>query len=160
MGAHFSPAPPAAIVRLLSRFDRDQLAGFITVAIDLLDLAEPDTDSDEGDTEDAFAFSPGAQAHADAYGAGCPASDPGDISATEWHTRRRGKHRQDPGVFGPHGNVHEDDELAGDETDGVGAEDEPCGWFEGRHNGYAGGCPISDPGGCEHDGREPTECFA
>jgi hypothetical protein len=35
-------APPAAISRLLARFDREQLAGFIEVAIDLLDVAAGD----------------------------------------------------------------------------------------------------------------------
>lgn len=44
-----------------------------------------------------------------------------------------------------------DVELNGDEQDGTGAEDE-----EGGHTVYAAGpgCEISDPGGCEHDGRE------
>ncbi len=44
MGAPFIPPPPAAVSRVLATFDRDQLAGFITVAIDLLDLADGDTD--------------------------------------------------------------------------------------------------------------------
>ena len=45
------PAPPEAITRVLSRFDRAQLVGFIAVAIDLLDLADGDTDI-EDDNED------------------------------------------------------------------------------------------------------------
>jgi hypothetical protein len=44
-----------------------------------------------------------------------------------------------------------DAETNGDEMDGSNAEDEICN-FEG--DGEAG-CPIADPGGCEHDGREP-----
>ena len=81
------PVPPAAIFRILSRFDRDQLAGFITVAIDVLDLAEPDSDL----------------------------------------------------------------EPDGDELDGTAAEDDFY-----AHSKWLGepGCPIADPGGCEHDGRE------
>ncbi|WP_188446140.1 hypothetical protein [Sphingomonas psychrolutea] len=69
----------------MSRFDRDQLAGFITVAIDLLDLAESNSDL----------------------------------------------------------------EPDGDELDGNNSED------DFMHHGHWGpGCPIADPGGCEHYGRE------
>ena len=46
MGAHerFAPPPPppAAVSRVLATFARAELEGFIAVAIDLLDLAEPD----------------------------------------------------------------------------------------------------------------------
>ena len=44
-------------------------------------------------------------------------------------------------------------ELNGDELDATGAEDEMApgvAWS----NDQGPGCPISDPGGCEHDGRE------
>jgi hypothetical protein len=48
-----------------------------------------------------------------------------------------------------------DVERNGDELDGsYDAEDE----FEEyslRHTDPGAGCPVSDPGGCEHDGREP-----
>ena len=83
------PAPPAAISRVLARFDRPALEGFIAVALDLLDLADGDPDLEE----------------------------------------------------------------AGDETDGNSAEDEPCARFAEMGNGL--GCDVSDPGGSEHDGREP-----
>ena len=45
-----------------------------------------------------------------------------------------------------------DTEANGDETDCNGAEDEPCGWFALHSEGP--GCPVADPGGGEHDGRE------
>lgn len=47
-----------------------------------------------------------------------------------------------------------DVEANGDEEDGTGAEDE-----EGGHTIYGAGpgCEISDPGGCEHDGREQDD---
>ena len=85
--APFIPAPPAAITRVLSRFDREQLSGFITVALDLLDLAEGDSDI----------------------------------------------------------------EANGDELDGTAGEDDFY-----PHSNWQGspGCPVADPGGCEHDGRE------
>jgi hypothetical protein len=79
--------PPAAVMRMLASHSREQLEGFIEVALSLLDLADGDPDI----------------------------------------------------------------EADGDEADGTGAEDE-----EGGHTFYASGpgCEISDPGGCEHDGRE------
>jgi hypothetical protein len=43
-------------------------------------------------------------------------------------------------------------EPNGDELDGSMGEDD----FHHQNAGYLGypGCPVSDPGGCEHDGRE------
>ena len=67
------PIPPAAILRVLATFDRDQLAGFIAVAIDLLDFADGDTDLEETDTEDAFALSWIARGYD--TGPGCVISD-------------------------------------------------------------------------------------
>jgi len=51
----------------------------------------------------------------------------------------------------------QDIELNGDEQDGdLHAEDA----FESFSSiGAVAGCPISDPGGCEHDGREPEEGY-
>lgn len=43
-----------------------------------------------------------------------------------------------------------DTEANGDETDHTESED--C--FIEHGIGLAAGCPVSDPGGCEHDGRE------
>ncbi len=53
MMGHFAPAPPAAVSRVLASFDRDQLAGFVAVAIDLLDLADgdPECEDDDADVE-------------------------------------------------------------------------------------------------------------
>jgi hypothetical protein len=53
MMRHFAPAPPAAVSRVLASFDRAQLAGFVAVAIDLLDLAagDPDFEDDDADVE-------------------------------------------------------------------------------------------------------------
>lgn len=80
--AAFPPMP--AVARILSRFDRKQLHGFIAVAIDLADAMDGDPDLENATGEgDAF----------------------------EEHNARFG------------------DDGPGD--------------------------PVSDPGGCEHDGREP-----
>jgi len=74
----FPPAPPAAVSRVLAAFDRDQLAGFIEVAIGLLDVANGDPDLEEDDdpgqsTEDEVSY--GVQGFG-ARGPGCPISDP------------------------------------------------------------------------------------
>lgn len=62
--------------------------------------------------------------------------------------------------FGPGCAIADAPETDGDEEDGTGAEDEfatrykaGAAWMTGKHIGP--GCPISDPGGCEHDGLEP-----
>ena len=52
--------------------------------------------------------------------------------------------------------VNPDIEMNGDELDGHLGEDD----YHPLGNGFEGpGCPIADPGGCEHDGREPVEGF-
>lgn len=72
----FVPAPPAAVTRVLAAFDRQQLEGFVAVAIDLLDLADGDADEenatdaeDEGLTANALEFAAWS-------GPGCPVADP------------------------------------------------------------------------------------
>jgi hypothetical protein len=79
-----TPLPPAAIVRVLARFGRAELSSFISVAIDLLDLAEPDADLEEDDP--AEEDDPSGHCDEDginttlrrayASGAGCAISDP------------------------------------------------------------------------------------
>ena len=78
MGAHLPPPPPAAVSRILSRFDRDQLAGFIAIAIDLLDVAEGDADVEaNGDELDGTAGEDDFFPHSQWKGEpGCPIADP------------------------------------------------------------------------------------
>ena len=59
MSAHFAPPPPAAVSRILRRFDRDQLAGFIAVAIDLLDVADGDPDDEDDERAGVLMIAPG-----------------------------------------------------------------------------------------------------
>ena len=69
-----------------------------------------------------------------------PAGDEHDAAWIEWHTR--GRHTQ-KGSMPEQFSENEDDETVGQEDDFI------------RHIGNFGpGCPISDPGGCDHDGRE------
>ena len=78
--AAFPATPPMpAVARILARFQREQLAGFIAVAIDLLDtfdVEEGDPEGYEGDTEDSFALS--GQALRYDKGPGCEVSDYGE----------------------------------------------------------------------------------
>lgn len=169
MGAQFTPPPPAAITRVLSTFDRDQLAGFVAVAIDLMDLADGDPDFEDHKLEDDFTQ------HAD-DGPGCPISDSdlgvddddggrdcGDRSYAEWHTlpssaRRAGRNDGKP-LDARGGALDEDDEdddpaeACGDEQDGNFTEDDFC-----HHGGIGPGCPFADPGEDNHD-REQTEIY-
>lgn len=76
--------PMPAVVRILSQFERPQLAGFIEVAISLLDTLDGDPDveanGDEIDGtngEDEAFYGTGGNAWAGPSGAGCPISDPG-----------------------------------------------------------------------------------
>ena len=76
--APFNPAPPAAVTRVLTRFDRADLASFIAVAIDLLDVADGDTDIEENGDEGDHSFAECESGYAIAFdGPGCPIADPG-----------------------------------------------------------------------------------
>lgn len=50
-----------------------------------------------------------------------------------------------------------DVELNGDETDHDRAED--CFTIGPNDHAYGSGCPIADPGGCQHDGSEPEDSY-
>lgn len=80
--------PMPAIARILSRFDRAQLEGFIAVAIDLADAMDGDPDLEDDDPaeeddpagqydEDAWT-SPLSAADTFDLGAGCPIADAGE----------------------------------------------------------------------------------
>lgn len=77
MGELFTfPTPASPVERILSRFDRDKLSGFIEVAIGLLDFADGDPDFEpNGDELDANAAEDDFMAHK-ADGPGCPIADP------------------------------------------------------------------------------------
>jgi hypothetical protein len=85
------PNAATPIERVLSRFDRRALTGFITVAIDLRVLADGDRDieanGDEIDcdrSEDDFMYHGG-------YGPGCPIADP-DVGIEDVpHDREEGQ---------------------------------------------------------------------
>lgn len=137
--------PPAAISRILSHFSRDQLEGFVAVAIDLMDVLDGDTDLEDNNDREAQ-----------------DGDDQGDQAWIEWHTR--GSHKLRRGIAEPTGtdrygnSLREDDEdddpaeEAGDESDTTNGEDEliASAALQFAHRGP--GCPISDPAEPNGDG--------
>ena len=72
-------APMPAIARILARFERDQLAGFIAVALDLIDTLDGDADlEDATDLEDDHALSRLATGYDSGRGPGCEVADTGE----------------------------------------------------------------------------------
>lgn len=69
-------APPAAVMRVLERFDRGELEGFISIAIGLLDIADGDSDvEDATNLEDDFHLTDSVLING-TDGPGCRISDP------------------------------------------------------------------------------------
>ena len=163
--------PMPAVSRILAQYDRSQVEAFIEIAVAMLDTldgdcdeeaddrggetlplcdnddepAEDDTvdpDLEETDIEDAFVLS--SHAAALVSGPGCPISDCNDIAFAEWTSLHMAQ-RTGPSLA----STHEDDE----EDDAAGQYDEDA--FTANWQPKDGpGCPIADPGGCEHDGCE------
>jgi len=124
-----------AVVRILSRFDREQLVGFLTVAIDLLDLADALHDPD---APDFAARSDGLPGEPDDHEA---SGDERDCAWPEWRPRR-GRIPNSPELPGYAIGAYEDAE----EDDAAGQYDEDC--FTGprpRGRWFGPGCTISDP---------------
>ena len=101
--ATFPATPPMpAVARILARFERDQLAGFIAVALDLIDTLDGDPDFENAtDLEDDHALSPQATGYG--TGPGCEVADTGE------------DHDQDTGI--------EDDPRGCDPESDVGGEE-------------------------------------
>lgn len=142
--AAFPTAPliPAA-ARILGRYDRAKIEAFAEISIALLDLWDGDPDVENAtDLEDDFALSPLALGFETARGPGCAISDGrGDQAYVEWDKMRASQKR------GPNFTAgEEDDELAGDETDGNFAEDDAAAEFAHIRSGP--GCTISDSDYC------------
>lgn len=128
--ASFVPAPPAAITRILSRFERAELEGFISVALELLDLADGDPEAEDDDPAEAV-------------------GDEGDQAWIEWHTMR-GAQKKGPNLLAGHEDDEDNDPLEEDDDSGQCTEDEIS---TGGRQYIAGGagCEISDP---DYEGTE------
>lgn len=127
-----STIPPApAVMAILSRFNRDDLGAAIEVLVSLLDIwdGEPDRE-DNGDREPT-------------------GDDQGDQAWIEWHTMRGAQKRG-------HNLLAGEEDVENDDPAGQYDEDSYTG--PKPHDLEQGaGCPIADPGGCQHDGREPCD---
>ncbi|GGC23127.1 hypothetical protein GCM10011371_08550 [Novosphingobium marinum] len=71
-----SMAPPAALMRVLGRFDRQQLEGFIAVAIELADLQDGDPDCEGLCDEDEISRCTDFGLAVRSDGPGCVIGDP------------------------------------------------------------------------------------
>lgn len=132
---HFATVPPAAITRILSGFERDELAGFIAVAIDLLDLADGDLDLEEDD----------------------PPEEGGDHLDAAWLERDDQRRIAVGGInsnwFPGISEDAEEDDPQGELTDDEPAFDKRSCRIANRH-GDGPGCKISDP---DHGREEAGE---
>jgi hypothetical protein len=145
MAAKSPPMP--AVARILARYDRPSLEAFIAIAIDLADTMDVPTDPDEPDFTPRSDGMPGDPLDHE------PPGDENDAAWVEWHALRGSQ------KHGPNMNVgEEDDERGGDEHDHDGTEDDNpyigTRAMQRSHCGDGAGCPISEPGGDEHDGQE------
>lgn len=148
-------APIAKVARVFADFDREQISAAVEIMVALLDATDGDPDLENAtDLEDDFALSPIAAGFG-ADGPGCSIADTDAGAYVEWHTkpanlRRNGQAEILPG----HEDDEDDDPAEEDDDSGDNAyEDEPAGYMPTRW-GYGPGCPISDPGGGEHEGGD------
>lgn len=126
----YPPAP--AVMRILSRFDRSQLHGFIAVAIELADAMDGDPDVEDDDPNEAV-------------------GDEQDASTREWHAIHPAHRRR---AF-PVGNEDDEDDdqdsavddrgCDGDEREGDTPYDDDAG-IRGlcSHYGVDQSAPISE----------------
>lgn len=142
----FTQVPPATITRVLSTFDRQQLEGFVAVAIDLMNLADGDPDQ-EGDpfNEGEPAFDPASRAMVDVHVGTVVDGDEADAAWTERSNQSRVlRQRRDAGWSGCGSDEDTEQDIPPDSS---GDEGEPdfrirSPWTNAV---YDPGCAISDP---------------
>ena len=117
------PSPPAAISRILSRFTRAELEGFVAVAIDLMDLVDGEADAEDGnDLEDDFTLTEYAKGFG-GRGPGCEISDQDAGAWIEWNTMR-GSQKRGPNIMAGREDDEDDDAAEDDDPAGGNVEDE------------------------------------
>lgn len=121
---HIPTSPPMpAVARILSRFDRQQLEGFLSVAIDLLDFADGDPDAENAtNLEDDFVLTDNAL-HSDT-GPGCAISDRDAGAYVEWSTMR-GSQKRGPNLLAGQEDDEDDDQDACLAADDIGTASTP-----------------------------------
>lgn len=131
----FPPMP--AVARILSRFDRAQLAGFIAVAIDLADAMDGDPDGEDDDPAEA-------------------AGDERDGAWIEWHAMR-GSQKRGPNIASHNEDDEDDDPAEEDDDPAQYTEDEiSCALHAYGFYAPGPGCPISDPAETSGTLRKPV----
>jgi hypothetical protein len=140
-----------AVARILARHDRGKLAAFVTVAIDLLDVLDGNSDFEGECSEDEVSRCTDTGRPVLRDEPGCDIADAGENAWVEW-TTMRGSQKRGPNIVAG----HEDDEDNGDLGDHSASEDDCPGIGSKALCGNGPGCAISD---CdhEHDGREPGD---
>lgn len=142
----FPPMP--AVARILSRFDRDQLHGFIAVAIDLADAMDGDADLEGECSEDEVSRCTDTGQPVRGDGPGCDIADAGENAWIEW-TTMRGSQKRGPNIAQMHedaedDNPAEDDDPSGQcDEDGINTGSLSFAMHGQHHEGP--GCPIADP---------------
>jgi hypothetical protein len=101
------PAPPAAVMRILDRFNREELGHAIEVLVALLDVWDGDAEAEITEAEDDFA----EYGQRPWYGAGCEFSD-----AAECDDERED---DDPGEDDDPRELNGDEGDYGGEVDGI-----------------------------------------
>jgi hypothetical protein len=102
-----APVPPMpAVARVLARYDRAQLAGFIEVAVGLLDVLDGDPDGEPGTWTEALAGRDDDAGLTDDHE---QTGDEEDAAWAEFHTR--GQHKLTTGGTEPFDAWGEDNEL-------------------------------------------------
>lgn len=124
------------VVSYLSGLSRTEIAHVAEIAIDRLDMLDGDPDMEpNGDDEPLSAN-----------------GDGDDGAWIEWH-QMRASQKRGPNILPSYNEDDEDDDPAGQsDEDGQNTMFDVC-----RDNGA--GCPIADPGGCQHDGREHEDAY-
>lgn len=143
--------PMPAVARILARHPRERLEAFVSIAIDLMDVADGDSDIEpNGDDLDGTGAEDDFCEHSSDGSPGCPVADRGEHAWIEWHTMR-GSQKRGPNIARTHEDVEDDDPAEEDDHSGdIANEDEPEGFAQFRGE-LGAGCPISDPGGCQYD---------
>ena len=125
--------PTHAVARILASFDRAKLGNFVEVAIGLMDV-------DDGDPE----LEPNGD-------------ERGDQAWIEWNTMGGSQKSGHNLLAGEEDGEDCDPAEDDDPADTGNSEDEDLtsnGWQHPALAADGPGCRLSDPGGCEHDGRE------
>lgn len=142
-----------------------EIGDMIDVLIAQMDLLAGDCDLEDDDNDCCSAREDDAEWFSGGGEMGLindhpSADDDWEMTYAEWHTlggsRRRAGNFDGKPLEANFGRMDHDDDEDSDPA-GVFDEDDHSGWRSPPRGIAGAGCTISDPGGCQHDGREPCE---